>query len=83
MPRTTLNLDASVLAELKRRAKKQGRTLGEVASEQLECAFKEERPARAWPPEGWIVRSMGKPAIPIEDKAAIWELLDREAGLIP
>jgi hypothetical protein len=83
MVRTTLNLDPAVLGELKRRAKKQNRPLGDVASEELAEKFKVERVQRNWPPEGWVVRSMGEFALDLEDKDALWEFFDRESGLIP
>jgi hypothetical protein len=83
MVRTTLNLKPEVLSELKRRARKQGRTLGDVASEELECAFRKEASGRTWPPPGWVTKHMGEPLIPLEDKDALWEFFDREAGLIP
>lgn len=77
MVRTTLNLDPDILAELKRRAKKQHRTLGEVASCELEKAFEAGRPALSWPPEGWVSQDMGA-LFPIDDTNALWDFLDRE-----
>jgi hypothetical protein len=35
MPRTTLDLDPSVLAELKRRGRREGKSLGRIVSELL------------------------------------------------
>lgn len=78
MVRTTLNLDAAVLAELKRRASKEGRSLGELASCELEKAFKADRPARQWPPEGWVSQDMGA-LFPVDDTRALWDFLDGEA----
>ena len=78
MPRTTLNLDASVLMELKRRAKKQRKPLGDVASEELGRLFAEDRAGTTWPPPGWIVKSMGPPVVAIDVGDALWEFLDRE-----
>ncbi len=48
MPRTTLNLDASILAALRKRAVADRRSLGEVASLLLARALGED-PARAEP----------------------------------
>ena len=76
MPRTTLNLDAEVLAELKRRAKRQHRPLGEVASEELSRAFESGRDAVTSPLAAWKTYDMGEPAVPLEDKDALWDLLD-------
>lgn len=83
MTRTTLNLEPGVLLELKRRARKQRKSLGEVASEELAKSFKAERAASCWPPPGWITRGLGKPLIPLEDKEALFEFFDRENGLVP
>jgi hypothetical protein len=52
MPRTTLDLDPSVLAELKRRGRREGKSLGRVVSELLaEGLHRADLPARdpfAW-----------------------------------
>ncbi len=81
MTRTTLNLEPSVLLELKRRARKQRKSLGEVASEELAKSFTEDRAAISWPPPGWTA-DMGESSIPLEDKEALREFFDREDGLI-
>jgi len=80
MVRTTLDLTPEVLAELKRRAKKLRRTLGQVASERLEESFRNEASAAGWPPPGWVTYHMGKPAVPLEDKDALWEFMERDTG---
>ncbi|HMO96403.1 MAG TPA: hypothetical protein PKD27_09785 [Tepidiformaceae bacterium] len=79
MARTTLNLDPGVLAELKRRARKRQKSLGEVASEQLAKSFRDEREAISWPPPGWTA-DMGESAVPLEDREALQEFFDREDG---
>jgi len=52
MPRTTLDLDPSVLIELKRRGRREGKSLGRVVSELLaEGLHRDALPARepfAW-----------------------------------
>ena len=80
MVRTTLNLKPEVLAELKPRARKQHRSVGDVASDELEGAFNDERSARGWPPPGWVTYDMGQPTVPLEDKDALWELMERESS---
>lgn len=40
MPRTTIDLDAAVLRELKRRKRRGGQTLGQLASELLATALR-------------------------------------------
>lgn len=74
MPRTTLNLDASVLREVKRRAKDQGKSVGDVISEIV-------RPALAQSPTGrhhelrWRTARMGPAKIDLEDKEAVRQAL--------
>lgn len=77
MPRTTLDLDATVLAELRRRAASERKSMGQVASELLSGGLSEEE--RAEPrPLGWVKKDMGPFKIDLEDKEAISNLLDRE-----
>lgn len=84
MVRTTLNLDPSILAELKRRSKRLHRPLGDVASEELARAFRQAAEGTPWPPPGWISRDLGESAVPIDDIEAVWEFLDGEsAGIDP
>lgn len=77
MPRTTLDLDSTVLAELRRLAGAEGKSMGQVASEQLAGVFRETAPpsprALAWRP-----RPMGAFKVDLEDKEAVARLLDRE-----
>ena len=47
MPRTTLDLDATVLADLRRRAAAEGKSMGQVASEWLALGLQEEVPRAA------------------------------------
>jgi hypothetical protein len=80
MPRTTLNLDATVLRELKRRQERDPRPLGELASELLARALAEtEQPAAAANPLEWRSRRM-RARVDLEDRDAVQELLDRGAG---
>lgn len=78
MVRTTLNLDPGVLRELKRRAKKKNRPLGDIASEELARAFSGPSDAAAWPPPGWVVKEMGPCPVDLSDARSLWEFLDRE-----
>lgn len=73
MPRTTLDLDASVLRELKRR-KRQGQSIGQFASELLTAAL--QQPAPEQRPLKWHSRRMGA-RVDLEDKEALNRLLDR------
>ena len=75
MPRTTLNLDASVLREVKRRARDQGKSIGDVISE-LVGPVLAQRHRRGGPPEfRWRTARMGPAKIDQEDKEAVRQAL--------
>lgn len=74
MPRTTIDLDASVTRNLKRRALREHKSMGQVASELLARALAEE-PA-APPPFTWKSYNMGEPLIDLEDKDALYRIFD-------
>jgi hypothetical protein len=44
MPRTTIDLDPTVLAELKRRQRREGKTLGRLVSELLAARLRGDMP---------------------------------------
>ncbi len=73
MPRTTLDLDGTVLGELKRVARETGRTVGEVASELLAMALR--RPRDSETRLVWRTRRMGA-RVDLEDKEAVLRTLD-------
>ena len=77
MPRTTLDLDASVLSELRRRGRQEGKSMGRVASELLATALVEEREPPA--PFRWRSADLGTPFVDLEDKAAVQAILDGRA----
>ncbi|HXC46443.1 MAG TPA: hypothetical protein VNU24_07550 [Solirubrobacteraceae bacterium] len=77
MTRTTLDLDASILAQLRRRARAEHKSMGQLASEQLAASLG-ERASSEQPPLHWPSRHMGKPAVDLDDKEALWRLLDEE-----
>jgi plasmid stability protein len=77
MPRTTLDLDASVLAGLRRRGAAEGKSMGQVASELLAARLGDEKPDEQQPLH-WARKAMGPFKIDLEDKEAVWNLLDRE-----
>lgn len=70
MPRTTLDIDAAVLAELRRRRAEEGRTLGELASELLSRALADEEERGASAPLRWKSQKMGA-RVDFEDKDAL------------
>jgi len=75
--RTTLDLDPSVLRELRRRGRRERKSMGRVASELLARALTEGGGADAPGPLGWVSRDLGAPRVSLEDKEAVRELLDR------
>jgi len=70
MPRTTVNLDASVLRALRRRAAEEGRSLGDVISEILAPALAADK-RKETPPLRWHTAPMGPPRVDLEDKEAV------------
>ncbi len=75
MPRTTVDLDASVLKELKRRRQEEGKSLGTLISEIVAAAFRGEAPAPDAQPLSWQTQAMGA-RIDLEDKDALHDALD-------
>jgi plasmid stability protein len=75
MTRTTLNLDPSVLKELRERSAREHRSIGELASQLLARELREE--GQPMPPFSWVSRDLGKPAVDLEDKEALRAVLDR------
>lgn len=78
MPRTTIDIDASVLDELRARQRLEGKTLGRLASELLASALHETQPEKDEQPFRWKSHRMGKPKIDLEDKEALWAILDAD-----
>ncbi len=76
MPRTTVNLDASVLGQLKRRQHKERKPLSELVNQLLARALAETETEEDAPrPLRWTSRAM-KARIDIEDKDALLQALD-------
>jgi hypothetical protein len=75
MPRTTLDLDGSVLSQLRRRGQKEGKSMGQVASELLARGLAEGAD-RDVPALQWISDDLGEPLVDLEDKEAVQEALD-------
>jgi hypothetical protein len=68
--RTTIDLDPTLLRELKQRARREGKTLGRLASEVLSAALAPEIPAAPPPPLAWSSRPMGA-LIDLDDPEAL------------
>jgi len=77
MTRTTLDLDPTVLQQLRERAAVERKSMGQVASEQLAVSLEEAAPTEL-PPLNWTRKPMGNFLIDIEDKEALWALFDAE-----
>ena len=74
MPRTTLDLDASVLRELKRRKGSSGRSIGQIASELLAGALQQPKPG-ARRSVRWRSARLGA-RVDLDDKEAVRRALD-------
>ena len=76
MPRTTLDIDASILRELRRRGERERKSMGQVASELLAAAIAEDRKPAAGE-FGWTTADLGAPLVDLEDKEALRRVLDQ------
>jgi plasmid stability protein len=76
MPRTTFDLDGTVLADLRSRAASEGKSMGQVASELLAIGL-HDAPAAEQPPLKWARKDLGL-KVDLEDKDAVWRILDAE-----
>lgn len=74
MTRTTLNIEADVLDQLQRRRRRQGKTLGALASELLASALAEP-PLAPSRPIRWTTHDLGA-RIDLEDKEALRRALE-------
>jgi hypothetical protein len=77
MPRTTLDLDGSVLSELRLRGRREGKSMGQVASELLAKGMAEGA-SPPTPALRWRSDNLGKPLVDLEDKEAVREVLDAD-----
>lgn len=73
MPRTTIDIDAVVLRELKERKRREGKTLGRLVSELLAGALHTSTsPAKSL---DWTSRPM-RPRVNLDDKEAVRRALE-------
>lgn len=79
MPRTTLDIDSSVLEELRSRQRRDRRPLGSIASELLARAMAHDAVdgTAAEPPFEWRSQAMGA-RVDLEDRHAVQEALEVE-----
>jgi hypothetical protein len=75
--RTTLDLEAPVLRDLKRLSEREGKSLGRVASELLAVALasRGDRTAAA-PVFAWRTADMGQPRVDLADRDAVLDAMD-------
>jgi len=76
MPRTTIDLDAGVLRELKRRRRESGQSIGKIASELLTGALQQSSGQPPEEPMRWRSAPMSA-KVDLEDKEALRRALDR------
>lgn len=74
MPRTTIDLDATVLRELKKRQRRAGKSLGRLVSEMLAAALADDEPV-APAPFVWTSRPMDA-LVDLEDKEQVRRALE-------
>ena len=79
--RTTLDIDAPILRELKRLQRKQGKSLGRMVSDLLAQALR-ERPAGkpGGKPQRWISKAMGA-RVDLVDKEALYAAMERKPSV--
>lgn len=81
MPRTTLDLDGSVLEGLRMLSRRRARSMGQVASELLAPALSAADEAE----EGTAAfelrtARLGRPRVDLEDRDALWKVLEERSG---
>lgn len=74
MPRTTIDIDASVLRELKQRQRRENKSLGQLASELLARVLADDHDADLAPLE-WTSKPLGL-KVDLEDTESVWRILD-------
>jgi plasmid stability protein len=75
MARTTIDLDPAIVRELRRRSTREGKSMGQVASELLARAVA-TTPDSPAPEFIWRSAALGPARIDLEDKEAVRRALD-------
>ena len=75
MPRTTIDIEATVLRELKRLRKREGKPLGQLVSELVASALAQDDREEQSRPFIWASRAM-KARVDLEDKEAVRAALE-------
>lgn len=74
MTRTTIDIDAAVLRELKKRQRREGKSMGQLVSELLAASLRRESEEAPSPFE-WTAKSM-RARVDLEDKEAVHRVLE-------
>lgn len=75
MTRTTIDIEATVLRELERLQKREGKSLGQLVSELVASALATNETEDSSEPFSWISRPMGA-RVDLEDKEAVRAALE-------
>lgn len=75
--RTTLDLDRSVLEQLRARQRREGTSLGRLASELLAKALADAEDGPAPAPLVWVTKPMAA-RVDVEDRDAVQAILDAD-----
>lgn len=76
MPRTTINIDPTILRRLKERQRREGKSLGQLVSQLLASSLAEEGSSQP-PPFRWTAKSMAA-RVDLEDQEAVRRALEQE-----
>jgi hypothetical protein len=74
--KTTLNIDKTVMAQLKREAARQGRTMSELVEVALRNLFQAQKRAADLPP--LPVADLGDELVDIADRDALYRAMEEE-----
>ena len=79
--RTTLDIDAPILRDLKRLQRKEGKSLGRLVSDLLARALEKEGAPKSQPFH-WPAKKMGESRVDLADKDAVQALLDADTAAV-
>jgi hypothetical protein len=79
MPRTTVDIDAPILREIRALQKREGRSMGKIISQLLAEGLSRRRSPLKAPNFKWVSRPM-RPLVDLADKEALYAVLDRDKG---
>ena len=79
MPRTTVDIDAPILREIKALQKKQHRSLGQIISQLLAEALSGRKRGQETSQLKWVSQPM-RALVDLSDKEALHAILDRDGA---